>query len=39
MPCLLKFVIKLKKMEDEGLDLHISIINVVQSKDSRDIIY
>ena len=38
MPCLLKFAIKLEKMEDEGLDLHISIIDVVQSEDSRDII-
>ena len=39
MPCLLKFVIKLEKMEDEGLDLHISIIDFVQSEDSRDTIY
>ena len=39
MPCLLKFVIKLEKMEDEDLDLHISIIDVVQSEDSRDTIY
>ena len=39
MPFLLKFVIKLEKMEDEDIDLHISIIDVVQSEDSQDTMY